>query len=306
VNCVEILRPFGEALDGATDVQLMGGISSLALTNPETKIDTLTNTVVAPSDFFIPNLRDNNTLRDVDVLVTSSDQSRVDEVASLLRSTVGSSLERSVFGLRKYEALQSQIISPLGFKALSTFVSDRYERPNGQLFKAVFPFSVPIDPTSLEPWNLEVNGHSFLIPHPGMTLINYSQRSIAGLRDKDKVKLGQIKDKVYSESPEIKGWIMDGPGASQVELTRIINSLAERGLTDELLPESGRYTRDELADHEAFLLRDHDSPFTRRAALAVASFKAVNLGRIEANPALVSAWQSVGGALQNYLSGARR
>lgn len=304
-NCIEILRPFGDALEGVKDVQIVGGIGSLALSNPESRIDMLTNTIVAPPDFYIPSRRANKTVRDVDVMVATTDQARINQVVDTLRETVGDEMERSVFGLQKYERLQAQAVSPLGFRAISAVVSDRYEKPNGELFKAVFPFAVPMDPLSLETWTLDVNGVRLPVPHPGMMLINYSQRSIAGLRGKDRGKLFQVRDKVYSEAPEIKGWIMDGPGATQAELTKIINSLAQRKRDDNILPETGYLTRAGIARHEAFLVRDNDDWMVQRATLAIAAFKAVNLARLEANGVVVDTWQSLAGSIEKHFSGAK-
>lgn len=86
----------------------------------------------------------------------------------------------------------------------------------------------------------------------------------------------------------MKEWTVDGPGASQAELTYIINSLSGNPAT--ILPVDRRYSSVELMEHEALLVRNEILP-TRRAVLAQAAFRAHAMHRLEKYSKLVEAWQ---------------
>jgi len=299
-NSLEIIQPFVRDLGDSRDVQIMGGVGTAALSDPRTEICTYSKEVIAPHDFFLPAFRNDGTLRDVDVLVLSSDVLRTSEVDNVLMDTVGSRLERSVFGIRPREVLQRQLAHPLGFRAFRTFLSDRYEAGSvdGEAYvKSLFPFAVPFDPEALETWTLVVgdDSHRIPIPHPGMTLANYCNRSISGLRPRDEDKIASVAANVFRAAPEIKEWLMNGPGKTQLELGALIASLRHPGLPSMELFNGvtvRTYTPDELVEHPAFMLPEYSSGYCR-SVLGLAALKATLLHSFENNPRVVTAWRQV-------------
>ena len=236
-DCFAAVRPFIDALDSpaaAGDVQIIGGVSTSALSHPSTEIHVDTKEIIAPRGFSLSRHREDGTLRDVDVLVLSSNSQRVYEVERTLQQTTGNTLERSVFGIRPAESLREQTAHPLGLRALRTFLSDRYDTPRGasSRVKSLFPFAVPLPDETLETWSLivlpedDAAGEQVIpVPHPGTTLVNYCTRSISGLRPRDAAKITHVAENVFSVSPDIRSWLIDGPGASQLELGTLIASL---------------------------------------------------------------------------------
>lgn len=296
-DSLEIITPFVERIQAQPDVQIMGGLGSAALASPDVSISYDSKEVRVPSSFNLPANRPDGTLRDVDVLVLSSNAERIKAVDAELEQTVGGALERSVFGVRPKEALQAQVEDPLGFRAFRTFVSDRYDMGNNELVKALYPFWVPIHPESLETWSLIVGDQqSIPIPHPGTTLANYTNRSIGGVRPKDAQKVADMANNVFSKAPELRDWLADGPGASQLELSALIASLLkDRRAIDGIFHDITfpAFSHGELIEHEAFIPRVLSSTRTKQQVIATAAFKAEGLHFFESNKYVVMAWQKL-------------
>lgn len=294
-NSLEIIRPFVERLETQPDVQIMGGLGSAALASSDVELSFDRKEVYIPAGFNLSAHRPDGTLRDVDVLVLSSDPSRISEVSDELEAAVGGALERSVFGIRPRQALAAQIEDPLGFRAFRTFVSDRYDLGDGELVKALFPFWVPLHQESLESWALHIGDEPPIpIPHPGATLANYTNRSISGVRPKDATKVAAIAANVFAKAPELKEWLVDGNGASQLELSALIASLSKDRRAIEAVFQDipfPTYSHEELLHHEAFIPRDLASRRTKQQIIATAAFKAEGLHFFESNKYIVSAWQ---------------
>lgn len=294
-NSLDIIRPFVQRIETQPDVQIMGGLGSAALALGEVELSFDRKEVYAPKDFNLSAFRPDGTLRDVDVLVLSSDPSRIGEVSAELKETVGNELERSVFGIRPRQALEAQIQDPLGFRAFRTFVSDRYDLGDGELVKALFPFWVPLHQESLETWSLLIGDEPAIpIPHPGATIANYTNRSISGVRPKDATKVAAIVANVFAKAPELKEWLVDGNGASQLELSALIASLSKDRRAIEAVFHDipfPAYSHDALIEHEAFIPRELTSRRTKQQIIATAAFKAEGLHFFESNKHVVSAWQ---------------
>jgi len=202
-NSIDVLRPLAEALDKEPiEVQIIGGVNSAALVHPDTVIDADSKTVIAPSLLHLPTQRNDaaKTRRDLDILVKSSNPDVIERVERIVDETVGTALERSVFGIVPEKVLRRQLRHRFGFTALKTFLSDRYVHPDDidtpdgvdspdRMIRSLFPFGVPIDSESLESWTLTVGDMHVPIPNPAMSIINYTTRSISGVRPKDKKKL---------------------------------------------------------------------------------------------------------------------
>lgn len=293
-NSIDVIRPFAEALkqESITDVQVMGGVYSAALLDPETVIDPKSKFVIAPALLYQDVRRPdrNKSLRDVDAFVKSSDRKYIALIEQILKETVGTELERSVFGIVPEKVLRRQLCHPFGFIALKTFLSDRYVQPDG-LVKSLFPFGVPIDAESLESWTLTVGDMQVQVPNPARQVIDYTNRSISGVRPKDEKKVEEIAAIVFSKAPELLDWAVEGPGASQVNLGLLLRSLTP----NKEHPDYFRANRpvmpvSELADSEYFMLPDLEAN-TRRRIVATAAFKANMLSFFESNKTFVSLFQ---------------
>lgn len=297
-NSIEIIQPFVERIAEARDVQILGGLGMAALVQPNIIIENDDRRVIVPEMPFLPAHREDGTKRDVDVLVLSSDPARVSEVSTMLDDSIGDALEKSVFDIRPSETLRKQLVDPLGFRALRTLLSDRYEKDpyaSGEYVKSLFPFSVPLTPDALETWTLVLgqDGIEVPIPHPGTTLANYTNRSISGLRPRDADKITHVAENVFGVAPEIKDWMMDGPGKSQIELSTAIASLRHPDRKNLPLIDGlkvNTYSHDELMDHPSFMIPEY-SKRHKRAVIGRAVFKAHALNAFESNPLVVTLWR---------------
>lgn len=296
-NSLEIIQPFIDRIADADDVQIMGGLGTAAFLQSVVEIDTNAKEVIIPDNLYLSAHRDDGTKRDVDVLVLSSDQSRVQEVDDLLFDSIGDSLERSVFGIHPNEALERQRANPLGFRAFRTFLSDRYEdsaHSSGAYLKSLFPFAVPLDPETLETWTLVMGKEETRIPisHPGATLANYTNRSISGLRPRDKEKIAQVAENVFALAPEIRDWMLDGPGKSQIELSTAIASLRRPSEANMSLIHGipiSTHSHDDLVELPSFMNPEY-SHCQKRSIIGRSVLKAHALHAFESSPAIIKLW----------------
>lgn len=295
-NCVDIVRPFTEALGDRENVQLIGGIGSAALSHPGTIIVPGERRIIAPSDLQLPQYRPDGNLRDFDVLVLSTDREQVDEIEDIARQTIGNELELSVFDLRPIDHLPQMQAHPL--RALKQFVSDRYAYEDERLGvrvvrRALFPFQVKMDLDTLGGWRLyvgEKDPYPAPVPHPGTVILNYLTRSISGLRAKDESKVAAMSDAIITKDPTMRDWMIDGPGNSQMEFARILQRLSRPGelavgqhLT--VTPVSGN-----LSSHTAFMLPDSLEAI-RRTVLDISYAKARGTRFFEQQDWIVTLWQ---------------
>lgn len=248
-NSIDVIKPVGEAIrDGLLPrMQMFGGVGSAALTHEQTVIKPDEKRIIAPEGLWLPTEREDGTLRDLDVLILSTDTATIEQAEQTITELIeedngkrdkqgkvilATPLEVSVFGLHTIAELRDQKGHPLRSLA-KVWVSDRYvdERalqredidPVREIgFKAVFPFAAPISKATLETWTLEVNGLEYPVPHPGATVVNYLTRSNAGLRPKDADKVVKLSDCIERQFPEVVDWIVDGPGKSQLDLARLL------------------------------------------------------------------------------------
>ena len=299
-NCIDIISPFVESVESAQNkdrlprIQIIGGIGSAALSEAKTEIKFDEKLVIAPKSFCLDSERGNGSKRDVDIFVLSSKKEDIDIINDTANLTIGDGLEISVFGIKSGDILDKQLARPFGHAAIKSFLSDRYETNNG-LVKSVFPLLVPIDVESLETWKLIVNDTEFNIPNPAMSLINYSNRSISGLRSKDADKIIRMSDLIKQKEPKLIEWAVDGPGASQTDLGLLLRSFTPRkkhydifGLDRPIID------LHQVAENEAFML--HDVPHSEKIAiLGMAAIKATALNLFETNNKIVEIWQRFGG-----------
>ncbi len=298
-SCVDIVRPFVEALDNRDDVQMIGGIGSVALTDPETVFVPDEKRVIAPADLALPQYRPDGNLRDFDALVLSSDQAHVDSVAAIGEQTIGEELELSFFGLKQLPRLTTMRLKPL--RSLGQFVSDRYVLDNkpGEIVmasKALFPFEARMEPSSFETWRLYLGEHDRYpapIPDPRTVIPNYLTRSISGLRPKDAEKVAAIADSVLEKMPDAWEWLEYGPGREQMFLARILQTISRGGslaVGQSLVINPVRF---DLRLHHQFMIADHPEA-VQSAVLAATAVKAKAVHKAGSSDRLVTLWQRFG------------
>jgi len=284
-NSIDVIQPFLERFEGAPDIQVMGGLGSTALRHPELVID-IDNKELRVPDHDIPTLRPNGTIRDADVFVATEDVDRIREVKAELIASVAGKLVVSVCAYHPYKAYEREFTNPLNV------TSDRYRvdpfRP--KYGKVLAPFVAPIDPEALEQWQLIVNDAvSMPVSHPGATLANYTQRSIVGLRPKDKDKTNAAARNIFEKTPEVKEWLLDGPGRSQFALSHAFTSIRQqRKPTVEIVEgiELPTLSLDQLTNSPLMMAPDAIRAF-RRQAVDFAALKARGAYAIESNPQIV-------------------
>lgn len=290
VDCFSAIRPFVETFAGDPTVQIIGGVGTAALCSPLSEIDLSTKTITVPDDFTLSTRRPDGTLRDVDVLVLSSDNTRIRRVQNDLASTLEGALEPSVFGIRPARQVQRQLAYPLHPANLGIFLGDRYESPNGDGYvRALFPFVTPLSQESLEPWTLQRGDMAIPVPNPATSLINYFSRSISGLRNKDAAKVQDMAVKIFSKSPELRDYIQTGPLKNELELVRVIASLS--GVpTPNILDKRPLHAIDQLSEHRHFMAKMLP-PGLRQLIIGTTLVKARGLQVFERNTAIVTFWQ---------------
>lgn len=282
---VDAIRPFLEQFKDAPDIQVMGGLGSAALRHPQLVIDTDSKELRVP-DHEISLLRPNGTKRDADVFVATTNTERIKEVKQALAASVAGKLAVAVCAFHSHTSFDRQPY------VQTDVTSDRYciDPFRRQYGKVLSPFVAPIDPEGLEQWQLIVNDElSIPVSHPGATITNYTQRSIVGLRPKDMKKMNEAAPMVLAKSPEIREWLLDGPGRSQFDLSHAFTSLhRQEASTVEIVEgiELPTLSLDEMIDGP--LMIAPDSPrFLREQAVKFASLKSRVAFAIESNEHIV-------------------
>lgn len=310
-NCIEIIHPVMAALDaqGIDGVQIMGGIGSAALSHPDTVIIPDEKRIVTSDDFLqngkgelnphLTRIRSNGTLRDLDVLLLSCDPDYVEQTKRLVEEQIDGQLETSVFPLHDGRELEERVESPFSFKSIASFVTDRYVMEDGKMVKALAPlFAVDIDPDTVRPWEVEVDGEEYPVVNPATAIVNYLTRSMTGLRPKDFDKVQEMARQVFGKSPEMVEYVIDGPLKSQMELAGIFQTLrwsnswpqSKRTLDVGGILQIKSGSINGLREHEAFLLRDADDD-TQLRVLTLAIIKSRVVGTGESFEKIVELYQ---------------
>lgn len=165
---------------------VVGGLGLHAVTHAK-EIDWDNHIVRVDPDAYLPTIRDNGTVRDLDTLVQSPDKDEVVAYRRVMESTIGDQLVVSAFGLRPYDTNQRGILD---------FVGDRYIDKTGQLYWRLSGIETAIPTESLEPWLVEKDGIVCNILNPVAQLGAYMNRSITGVRKKDERKLTGLENVV--------------------------------------------------------------------------------------------------------------
>lgn len=313
-NCVDIVRPFiAEMAEHHPEIefQVVGGTGSAALALADTFILPADGIVETPSGLNVPQFRDEKrrNKRDLDLLVLTTSATAVEQITAVAGSIIGKDLKKSVFELKPASVLRHQQGHPF-VPNMKSFLSDRYvEEVDGQvteLWKGLYPFLVSVDVATLETYHLHVDGDDVLtpIPHPGSTLLNYLTRSISGIRPKDEEKLLGTRDKkgiaeVVLGDPELKQWVLDGPGKNLFYLARVLHGLRQPVDNQKPLRLTDDVSLDPINprtlpfDSRVFVFATElaDLPAGSARALRMAQMKSRVVHKGESNKSVVNTWQ---------------
>lgn len=307
IPLLDAVTPYTDTIADRSDLQVFGGVYTIALGDLSTIIDSYERLVIVTNSALydkFTNFRPDGSRRDADVLMLSSDTQSLNEERMRMAGLIGGDLEISLFGLRSVVDLrrQQQRNNPT-----TGWVSDRYLGQDGQIYKAVRPFAAPIDADSLEPWTLviprpgDLHGNPFMmpVPNPALTIANYLTRSISGIRPKDESKVQQSAETIFAAEPNLQEWLRDGPGQSQFELAQLINSLRRYPLSA-FGPLGLRILSfGELADH-AYLMYPDDPRIARLRAIGSAAARGRVLHKLEEQEKLVTNFQKY---IEKYMGG---
>lgn len=302
-NCFDVVGRFIDAMAGTgIPYQVLGGVSVLPFLDA-VSVEPEARRVVAAAGLLLPSVRDNGSLRDLDVLVLSTDDAVVGRAQAIASRAIGHDLETAVFGIRPLSQLRQQEAHPLG-SVFRVFLGDRYAEQDStgrvvNLHRALFPFAVAADPSSLDTWTVRLeSGHEMPIQRPASIIAGYLVRSISGLRPKDQPKVAHLTTMVHSHAPGEIEWLTTGGGVSLTRLARALHTLREPGSRRARPLAVGPLViepleRRDLGHLDDFMLRDAP-PTTRRAVLAISSAKARALHRLEGSGRVVGVWQRRG------------
>ena len=162
---------------------VVGGLGLHAVTNAA-EIDWDNHVVCLPNDVYLPRLRDNGTVRDLDTLVQSTDKAVVKSYRQEIADAIGDKLVVSAFGLHPYEK---------NCHGIFDFVGDRYADKEGRLYWRLGGIETEIPSSSLDQWLVKRDGETVCaILNPIAQLGAYGCRSITGWRPKDKEKVEEL------------------------------------------------------------------------------------------------------------------
>lgn len=178
-------REFGSRVP---DHRVVGGVALNALFQADI-IDWNGRKIELRSSAKLSNRRDNGTLRDLDVLTPATDKKQAQLLNREMKQCLAGDMVTSAFGVRPYE--ENKI-------GLFDFVGDRYlqEVSGGRqkLFWRLGGIETEIPMQALEPWRVVRHGQNlFDTISPVAHLGAYINRSITGVRPKDREKLGELK-----------------------------------------------------------------------------------------------------------------
>ncbi len=261
----DIVRPFLDAHADEPDIFVIGGLGSRALSHSDVRISEQEHVIAVPN-LAIPSVREDGTVRDVDVFVNSADPIRTQRVEAHLNEVINDQLTASVCNIADGAFIEKELATPFSVKStlLSGYVSNRYTGPIGneaEIRRYIFPFSAPLALEHFDQWRVEVKDSGLVIPvpSPASTLSNYLVRSVIGLRPVDQEKTWRNAATVREKAPKQWEWLVDGGGKNHLDLSQLLRSLHRRGgerhlVSFEVLPGLTRpfLSHEALAEHELF------------------------------------------------------
>jgi hypothetical protein len=200
-DCYEIAANLDGVLRAADidDYYLVGGMASGPLSEGDYELDLAERAIIAGQNTTLPVFRENGTRRDIDVLVLSTDEDRIQRAAQAVGGLIDDALEVSVFGVEPHADLMTRG-SRLA-RLFKDFLSHRTIDEEGGHHYVLGPIDQAVSEESYEPWQLVTpGGDTFQVMHPVAQLYCYDMRSLSGPRTKDAAKVAQLRANVM-ENP---------------------------------------------------------------------------------------------------------
>lgn len=174
------------------------GVTAVLLSNA---IDWSNEAIVLSPDAQLPNIRDNGTRRDADVLICSVDDADIKQGKTTLQDAIGDDVVVSAFGLLPYEK-RSHWLSFVGDRYLQ---GDSIDDPNAALFYRTCSVETEIPMGSILPWPVVMNDEVVCATlSPIAHLGAYKNCSVSGLRPKDRQKFEELRYKIFGENGTYK------------------------------------------------------------------------------------------------------
>lgn len=179
--------------------RMLGGTALKAMTSMQS-VDANTKEIVVDNNLALSTVRENRTLRDVDYLVLTTNESKISSIKYSLEKELGDKVVTSVFGLNRYE---QQVNRSYPIKMID-FTSDRLIDNNGKLYYYCHPAIAAVNAESYEEWRINMGNQKVSIPtlSPEAIRAAYLIRSVGGLRPRDASKINELDKSLEKYWPE--------------------------------------------------------------------------------------------------------
>lgn len=169
-TCYEVASRVSERLSSEypeVEHYVLGGIATGAIADCE-KVDPRSGTIYPTRKSDLSVLRDNGTVRDIDILVRSQNDELVDEMANLAIETAADDMKVDVFGLDNYRMRRGLLQDTFKY-----WTSRREVDEDGVTRHVLLPFSAPIPDSAFDPW--KVSPHDLPGHQRGGTVLSSAQ-----------------------------------------------------------------------------------------------------------------------------------
>lgn len=236
-TCYEVIGELGvamrECLRPEQTYFVLGGIATSAMKHPDSAFDHASRVVFASADAAEPIVRENGTIRDIDILI---DSVLGDEEAKRIKTTVADAvpeLEVSVFGFEPHMPITRP--GQRAKKAVKEWISRRTIDKTGQIRYELYPLGQEVQSESFAPWKLVADeGTVINVLNPAGHMLAYMMRSISGIRYKDAAKLRELSTSVLAE-PEFEAEIREGMYKEWHDFATAISALRDgESVSDEV------------------------------------------------------------------------
>ncbi len=151
-----------------------------------------------------PTLRDDGSLRDLDLIALTSDQRLRNQIRGTAAEAASGEMEIAVFGLGKYHERGA---AGRALAHMTHWVSRREIDADGVVHHSLFPFAAPVPEAAFKHRLVFPNGQEAATFSPTYSVISYMLRSIGGIRPRDEVKV----DVQRSHLQDIGLWVPENP-----------------------------------------------------------------------------------------------
>lgn len=248
-DCYDVITGLDESMReaiGDTEYYVLGGIATKAMTDPNTKFDHDTRTIIVADNLGYPLLREeNDTKRDIDILILNRlNKQSADIAVEAARRVIGDELAISVFGLDEHRVSLRGIRKT---RYIADALSKRTIDDDGVIRQELYPLSQVLPTESFEPWylNLPRSDERVAVFNPVGHSLAYKMRSVSGERYKDRKKIPDM-DRVVYDDETFRDQVNFGPFKVWRDFADAIKSLQRKRLheIDESMIDTNASTTD--------------------------------------------------------------